>query len=177
MATITLPPETARELESLAEGLGLPAFDLLVVGDASGTVYHQPAGGACVAYDRRKSGVTAHAGALTCATNNLAELVPYVQALWHHDQDHGQAPATPVGVAIVSDSEVTVRCGARRYGRHANGCRWAAVEWFERHGYRLCWTHVRRNGNAWNAWANRVVVSMRVLLEGRQGALLGRPNP
>jgi ribonuclease HI len=169
MPTFTLPLETARELESLAQGLGLPAHDLLVVGDGSGTVYHQPAGWACVAYDRRKCQVTAHAGAVTGATNNFAELAPYVQALWHHHQDHGQAPPTPVEVAIVSDSEVTVRCGARQYGRHANGCLWAAVEWFERHGYRLSWTHVRRNSNEWNAWADRVAGSMRLLVEGRLG--------
>jgi hypothetical protein len=31
--------------------------------------------------------------------------------LWSHHQGHGSAPATPVEVAVVSDSELTVRCG------------------------------------------------------------------
>src|SRR5437588_12077519 len=122
MGPLTLPAEHVAELEALAAGLALPDFDLLLVGDGSGSVYHQPAGWACAAYDRLKHQITVHAGALTCGTNNFAELFPYVQALWHHHQDHGQAPEAPVAVALVSDSEVTVRCGTRQYSRNANGC-------------------------------------------------------
>jgi ribonuclease HI len=141
-------------LERLAGDLDLADFDLLLVGDGSGTVYDRPAGWACVAYDRRRRQAVIHAGSVTGGTNNFAELAPYIQALWHHDQEHGPAIVTPVRVQVVSDSELTVRCGAGRYARRANGCLWAAVEWFERHGYRLAWRHVRRNSNAWSAWTD-----------------------
>jgi ribonuclease HI len=173
MRPLTLRPETAGELETLAEELGLPDFDLLLVGDGSGSVYTQPAGWACAAYDPTKSQVTVHAGVVTCGTTNFAELVPYVQALWQHHQDHGQAPDTPVEVMIVSDSEVTVRCGNRQYARNANGCLWAAIEWFERHGYRLAWHHVRRGSNAWNVWADDIAGYVRGLLEAQLPALAG----
>lgn len=167
------PPDAAG-LEVLASDLCLPDFDLLLVGDGSGTSYDRPAGWACLAYDRRKAKVTVHAGGATCGTNNFAELAPYVQALWHHHQDHGQAPRAPVRVQVVSDSELTVRCGNGRYARRANGCLWAAVSWFEENGYRLAWRHVPRNSNPWNALADRVAGEMRTSLLGKLSA--GQPG-
>ena len=106
-----LPPENMALLDNLSTELNLAEHDLLLIGDGSGTVYDKPAGWGCLAYDRRKQQLTLHAGATTCGTNNFAELAPYIQALWHHHQDHEQEPPAPVRVQIVSDSELTVRCG------------------------------------------------------------------
>jgi ribonuclease HI len=111
MGPFALPPEAVGNLEGLAQRLSLPGHDLLLVGDGPGNAYTQPAGWACVTYDRLKGRAAAHAGAATCGTNNFAEPAPYAQALWFHHQGHGKAPATPVEVAVVSDSELTVRCG------------------------------------------------------------------
>ena len=107
------PENQAAALEELARQLALPDFDLLLVGDGSGTVYDRPAGWACVAYERCTGRVVLHAGAASGGTNNFAELVPYVQALWSYHQQHGQ-PAAPVRVQVVSDSELTVRCSPTR---------------------------------------------------------------
>jgi ribonuclease HI len=170
-----LPAEEVVNLAALAEDLKLPDFDLLLVGDGSGTVYDRPAGWACAAYDRRKAQAVAHAGGLTCGTNNFAELVPYVQALWFHHQDHEQSPQTPVAVTIVSDSELTVRCGNKQYARHANGSLWAAVDWFQNNGYELSWRHVRRNSNVWNTWADGSAGYFCGLMYKYRGALLGQP--
>jgi ribonuclease HI len=155
-ATLTLPRDSIAELESLATTLSLPPSDLLLIGDGSGTTYAQPGGWACVAYDRQTGKVRLHAGALSGATNNFAELAPYVQALWHHHQEHGQDPATPVRVQIVSDSELTVRCGQGQYARRANACLWAAIGWFEDNGYVLGWRHVPRNSNVWSSLCDHV---------------------
>ena len=176
MGPFTSPVEIMASLEALAEELHLPDHELLLVGDGSGTVYQQPAGWACVAYDRLKPQVVVHAGGLTCGTNNFAELAPYVQALWHHHQDHGQAPRVPVEVAIVSDSELTVRCGNRQYSRNANGCLWAAIDWFETRGYRLHWQHVRRASNSWNVWADQAAAYIRSVIVTNQGGLYGHPG-
>jgi ribonuclease HI len=156
-----LPPDAATSLQSLADALFLPDFDLLLVGDGSGTTYPEPAAWGCLAYDRRKDKVTLHAGTTSCGTTNLAELMPYVQALWHHHQDHGQAPTTPVQVVIVSDSELTVRCGNGRYQRKANASVWAALRWFEDNGYRITWRHVPRNSNAWSTLMDQVAGALR----------------
>jgi hypothetical protein len=114
-----------------------------------------------VAYDSRHGKAVLHVGALSVGTTNYAELAPYVQALWFHHQDHGLALARPVHVQIVSDSEVTVRCGSGLYARRANGCLWAALRWFEDNGYALRWRHVPRNSNTWSAWADELASGAR----------------
>jgi ribonuclease HI len=159
-----LPPSGIPELEGLSRRLGLADYDLLLIGDGSGTVYDQPAGWACLAYDTMKQQVRLHTGALSCSTNNAAELLPYLQALWFFHQDHGQAPPSPARVQVVSDSELTVRCGLGRYARRANACYWAALAWFEGHGYRLSWRHVPRNSNTWLAWMDAAAGHARLLL-------------
>jgi ribonuclease HI len=175
-------------MDMLATHLDLPDHDLLLVGDGSGTSYEKPVGWTCIAHDRRRPRVTVHVGTLSCGTNNVAELLPYVQALWHHSQDHAKAPATPVPVVIVSDSEVTVRCGNRQYARRANACIWAEIDAFEKLGYCLHWHHVARNSNPWHALADTIAGQARLLMEAwlanlgpvitdRAVALARTPNP
>lgn len=151
MLPITLPPNLIPELDALARSLNLPEFDLLLIGDGSGNTAHRTAGWGCLAYDRRKQEVILHAGATTCGTNNFAELMPFVQALWYHDATlqppHSPSPRVLSRTVIVSDSEVTVRCGTGMYTQKANGALWAAIRWFESQGYAIFWKHVPRNSN------------------------------
>jgi ribonuclease HI len=149
-------------LEGLATELLLPAFDLLLVGDGSGTTLVKPSGWYCVSYERSlgEGGVQEHFGGAGGGTNNYAELLPYCFALWAYHVSK-QVPtsvksASPVRVAVVSDSEVTVRCGNGEYERRANACLWAQVEWFERNGYDFRWVHVPRNSNPLNERADAV---------------------
>jgi len=160
-----LPLEAVGAMEALAATLDCNDFDLLLAGDGSGTTYSQPAGWACVAFDRVKAQVTLHAASQSCGTNNFAELAPFVQALWHHHQDSGPVVKPPLKVTIVSDSELTVRCGNRQYHRSANGCLWAGIAWFEQHGYELTWKHIRRNTNAWATWLDELAKIGRCLME------------
>lgn len=152
---LEIPSDDLEVMEEFAAEMGVDEdVDLLLVGDGSGGTHRSPAGWGCMAYDRDLETVTIHAGALTAATVNFAELVPYVHALWHHHQSHADREVVHRRVAIVSDSQVTVRCGNREYRRKANGCLWASIEWFERRGYELEWIHVRRNSNEWSEFAD-----------------------
>ncbi len=80
------------------------------------------------------------------------------------------SPAVPVRVQVVSDSELTVRCGNGRYGRKANGCLWAALAWFEANRYEIRWRHVARNSNAWSALADRLAGVARTSMGSVVGA-------
>lgn len=159
---VRLDKSERTALRALASQLELDDYDLLLVGDGSGGDYRGAAGWACVAYDRvLKTGVI-HAGAVTSATVNYAELFPYLHALWYHAQEHrgiGQRP--PWQVAVVSDSEVTVRCGNGEYGRHANVAWWRALEWYADNGYAIRWHHVRRLTNEWNRIADAIAGAAR----------------
>lgn len=170
---LVLSRGAANRLAALAETLDLPAFSLLLVGDGSGSVYSEPAGWCCTAYDAVRHRAYVHAGAVTGGTNNFAELMPYLQALYfHHTQEakdcaKGRVKEPGVHtVCVLSDSELTVRCGQRRYSREANGFLWEAIAWFERNGYCLTWHHIRRSSIEWNAFADAVADEARRRMAG-----------
>lgn len=158
---LLLPSEHIDSLENLVNDLGLPEFDLLLVGRGCGTVHTNSAGWSCVSYDARLQTVTLHAGATTGATCNFVELYPYVHALWSYQNDHPKEIGRVHRVSIISDSEVTVRCGNGQYRRRANGCLWAAIEYFERSGYVIDWRHVRHGSNDWNAFVHATAGAAR----------------
>lgn len=158
---------TIANLEQLITDLKLQDFDLLLIGDGSGMIATTPCGWCVTEYDRKTGQVHGHLGGANGGTNNYAELMPYVHALWAYHTRHGGNSLVPVfaRVLIVSDSEVTVRCGNKTYGRKANGALWSAIEWFENNGYEIRWHHVLRNSNAFSAFADRVAGATRKLID------------
>lgn len=86
----TLSQRMANLLATLAEEMGLSPMTLMLIGDGSGTVYSEHSGWCCVAYDAVRHVAQAHAGAMTCGTNNFAELMPYVQARYFHHSHEGK---------------------------------------------------------------------------------------
>lgn len=163
------------ELEALTSDLALSDYDLLLVGDGSGTINQKSCGWACVAWEKATQKVTVHNGVISCGTNNFAELFPYVQALWYYNQSHKDMlpPAKKFKVQIVSDSEVTVRCGNKQYTRKSNACLWAGIEWFENCGlYEINWTHVYRNTNKFSKKCDWLAGETRVSLDNLRRKLL-----
>lgn len=157
-------------VESVLSTLGVADFDVAMFGDGSGNFVNTPCGWCCTLYDRASGRVWEHFGGANGGTNNYAELIPYAHALWaYHTEmygNQGAVPVRPVRVLVVSDSEVTVRCGSGQYARRANGSLWAFMEWFERNGYVFRWHHVSRNTNLLNARADKVAGLVRKSLEG-----------
>lgn len=154
---------TGKQMADIATQLGLPKFDLLLIGDGAGTLYYKPCGWCCHAFFPQTDEVLEHRGGTSGGTNNFAELMPYVHALWHYEAAHASGLITDV--EIVSDSEVTVKCGNKEYTRRANASLWSAIEWFEKNGYRLHWNWVRRNSNPANHRADAVAVETRKAME------------
>jgi ribonuclease HI len=158
---LLLDKEARRSLRALVRELNIGGHDLLLVGDGSGEDYLKPAGWCCIAYDRLLKRAIVHAGMVTTGTNNFAELIPYWHALWFFSQEHKDERPRGYKVAIVSDSEITVRCGNKQYQRKANLSLWTAIEWFERQAYVFHWHHVRRLTNVWNKLADAVAGQIR----------------
>ncbi len=154
---------TPEIMEQLAELLGLPPFDILLVGDGSGSTIKDPCGWYAALY-AKKIGCVEFFGGSSSGTTNQAELAPYVHAMWSvHTRVVGQDGrlSRKVRVVIVSDSELTCRCGNRQYERRANGAFWAALDWFEGVGYCFHWHHVPRNSNPVSDKADAVAGSAR----------------
>lgn len=137
------------EMKVLAHDLRLNKFDLMIAGDGSGTVYTQPCGWAAILYIPEYEDIVELFGGANAGTNNFAELSPYLHALWYYHTM--KAIVSKPKVSVVSDSELTVRCGKRIYTRTANMHLWAGINWFEEHGYTIQWHHVPRNSNFCNA--------------------------
>jgi ribonuclease HI len=127
--------------------LGLPKADLYLFGDGSGTTIDKPCGCACLACRLGKYSIV-HEGGFSKGTNNFAELIPYIHALYYDEYLITQVDGRKV--EIVSDSELTVKQGNGEYYRNKNRPLWAAIESFSEMGYKLHWNHVSRN----NYWPN-----------------------
>lgn len=160
---------TPLQMEAVALSLGLRGFDLLVVADGSGMRLDQPCGWACYLWYPAVGKVWEHLGGTSGGTNNYAELAPFAYALWHWHYTHFAVGSLrqpqDVKVELVSDSELTVRCGNGLYHRNANLPLWASIDWFETHGYALHWTHVPRNSTLPNKEADRRGKEVRTVFE------------
>jgi len=158
---VTIGP---AEFNNLASSLSLPEHDVMLVGDGSGTRLGEACGWYVAYLDRRTGECSSCGGSGSTGTNNFAELAPYVQALWAIDA-RDKLAKKPVRVQIVTDSEVTARCGSGQYTRNANGCLWSAVDWFVRSGYLLNWNWVARNSNPISCLCDEESGRLRRLLQ------------
>lgn len=150
------------QLTAIAVKLGLGQFDLLLVADGSGTLATKPCGWCCIAYAPAVHEVVEHVGGTSGGTNNYAELSPFIHALWFHQNRNS---VSKFKIELVSDSQMTVRCGNRNYSRNSNQALWACIDWFEQQGHTLHWNWVPRNSNEVNLQADKRGRSVRLLLE------------
>lgn len=154
------------ELQKIAKEVGVGEFDLLLIGDGSGMTYDSPGGYFSWVYNKKTGEVSRVCGANSNSSNNFCELFPYIHALIVYDNssEHSRffSPRKQkLRVAVVSDSELTVKCAKKEYGRKANLPLWAAIDWFEENGFELKWFHTRRNTNPASSHADKIAGECR----------------
>jgi ribonuclease HI len=163
----TVETELPVELfNTLTAKLQLCPHDLLLIGDGSGTVVSKACGFACIAYDTKLKQYRIHSGSISHGTNNFAELMPYMHALWydHYLQDQNISFRTvhpKRNVEIVSDSELTVKQGNKIYTRSANSMLWTAIDSLVVAGYNIHWNHVLRNTNELSTLCDKLAGKLR----------------
>lgn len=155
-----------NKIQELINNLTLPDFDVLLVGDGSGTVYNKASGWACWRYLKSNDSLKLHCGAATVGSNNFAELLPYISVLWldMYEWRASGAP-TPRTAVIVTDSELTAKQGTGEYSRNANGILWAGIDYAQSAGYSIIWKHVKRNSNPFNTVCDRNAGKLRKEIE------------
>ena len=121
-----------------------PNYDLLLVGDGSGTVLDKPCGYSCYIYDPKTNDQRLVYGGSNYGTNNFAELMAYILAL---TEDTYHLPSYPRRVEILTDSEITCKGINREYSRSANKILWLFFEQFENMGYSIHANWMPRNQN------------------------------
>jgi hypothetical protein len=127
----------------------LPEYDLFLIGDGSGTTIGNPGGWCCLSF--ADFSWNFFAGYLNSSTNNFSELIPYIHALWAHENSHKDLKR--INTVII--------CGNGIYQRSANRVLWAGINYFEEIGYIFNWIWVPRNSNELSALADKVAGGLR----------------
>ena len=120
------------------------------IGDGSGTTKDKPCGYSVNVYDEHGLLLTNIKNGTSNGTNNFAELLPYVNAIWWLHSEIIKNKKTYI--KIISDSEVTVKTGNREY--NVQGANPNCVLWFGLNDYceifnvEITWEWKPRNSDA-----------------------------
>jgi len=143
-------------VDALLQHLQVPAWDILLVGDGSGSTWEGACGWSCVLVDRQTRGRKLFFGGMNVGSNYLAEAMPYLHALlWYH-QASGKGRIHKFGlqrVAIVTDS-ASFTNGLISTNPEALPMFWGA------------WNEMKRMGYVIEPrWLRRSTISMNVLVD------------
>lgn len=149
-------------------------WDVVVVGDGSGTGYNAACGWAGVLIDRHLKLRKGLHGGMNSGTSYLAELLPYLQALAWYAEGPGRAvlsdkmrrdPHARVVVHVVTDSEIVARQGSGRASRRKGRFYWAMIEALEQEGFVIHWHWKGRNLLAVNRLCDHIAGLSRKAME------------
>ncbi len=128
----------------------------MLVGDGSGSLYYKSSGWACIYYDYHDQKLEKLQGGCSVGTNNYAELQPFVNGLYYdYCLNNKNFCEKTKKVTIISDSELTIRCGNGEYQRKENLFLWNSISFFET-VYDIQWKHVPRNSNPLNKLCDEI---------------------
>ena len=149
-------------INKLNNDLDLPEYDVLLIGDGSGTVSTKCSAWGCFRFLLETEKLDYYFGGSNLGTNNFAELIPYLNVLW---LDHYEGHDIPRRVQIISDSELTVKCATGEYARNYNLPIWNIVDYFKKLGYDIKWKHIARNSNQLHALCDKYAGQLRKEME------------
>lgn len=141
--------------DEVLRNLGVPpeAWDVLIVGDGSGTGWNASCGWTGILVDRELRLRKDLHGAMNAGTSYLAELMPYVQALGWYVEGPGRArlldklskeAGARVNIHVITDSEIVAKQGAGRASRRKGRPYWAMIEALETFGLNIFWHWQKR---------------------------------
>lgn len=162
-------PKTAR-LYSLLNELNIKSWDVLLVGDGSGSGWDIGIGWSCIIIDKHtKARKLIHGGGST-GTVNIAELMAYVHAMLWYSSHIGKEvrknyPKKFIDVHVITDSRVVANQGnkvaERKLDGLANRALWASISDIARQGYKFHWHWVERLTSELNWAADQMAGSAR----------------
>lgn len=177
-------------IDRMARGWGIdPGWDAIIVGDGSGGGWHLPTGWAGVLVDRAERGRVRFYGGMSSGTINIAELMPYVQAMrWYSAHRRRRADAGKAGAALCRVHVVTDHLAIAQEGTAlvrgeklvrdlgANRPDWAALMAFEWEGFCFAFHWIERATAALNVWSDeQAKICFRAMKEMPAPSLDGVP--
>jgi ribonuclease HI len=165
---------TVPGLQELLDEHEIRDWDVLLVGDGSGSQWEHGCGWACVLVQKITLTPKVFYGGASAGTNYVAELEAYFRPLLWYSEGPGQdllkrrlrdSPASPLGqVHIITDSQLLVRQANGQAKRDKNRPLWAVLDCIASRGYQFHWHWMRREDTALNRWADRQSRLMRTTL-------------
>jgi len=155
-------PLITASLSEVLRSLGITptAWDVLIVGDGSGSGWGTACGWAAVLEERCSGLRKFFHGSVNAGTNYLAELFPYLHAMcWYvagpgkkfqTDLINKQVRVRPINVHIVTDAEILVKQGNGDCGRKSGRAFWAALDAYKDEGYQFFWHWMARDRTGLN---------------------------
>jgi ribonuclease HI len=168
----------AELLQAVLDRVRIREWDLLLIGDGSGSGWDGAAGWASTLINRWTRDRFVFFGGANVGSVNFAEMMPYFQALiWYHNHA-GKDEVKKRGllnVHVITDSAVTVNHGAKaaqpgqELPKVPQRALWAGMRELGHMGYCLHWHWAERSTNSLNFLADLIAALAR-----RQILLLGQ---
>lgn len=162
----------AELLQAVLDRTGITTWDILVVGDGSGSTWDRACGWASVLVDRESRGRRAFYGAMNLGSVNFAESMPYLQALNWYDANVGKARLKQqdhINVHIITDSQVVAQWGVSAQNQPHPPRKhlpvWAGMRAYYELGYRCTWHWAPRMTTQFNWLADCIAGLSRRGLE------------
>jgi ribonuclease HI len=158
----------------MLDRLGIEKWDLVLIGDGSGSQWKMPCGWATVAIERRHRTRKVFYGAVNHGTVNFAEMMAYVQPLTWYLQKQQKARKKAAGRArrmdrrihIITDSAYCANRGeSRDLSCPVHRILWGTFELIRRQGLHLEWHWEKRNRVELNTYADRLSKVARCLIQ------------
>lgn len=149
-------------------------WDVIMLGDGSGSRYGQPGGWACLIYDKLTATYKTIYGSVSDTTVNMMELTPYLYStIWYHNKIGKDRRDTlrksghdfvPIIIYMISDCEILVKQGCYEAERKTNKAMWEPFREFERQGYEFRWYFVPRDVLEANKVCDLLSKKLRLLI-------------
>lgn len=169
----------AQTVSDIISHLGILHWDLLFIGDGSGSAWSGACGWAGVLVDKLTREYSLYSGAMNAGSITLAELMPYFHAMtWYHanvGRHRMKTRANVLYVHIVTDSKVITEhgrdaCDLSKPLPKVQQALWAAFREFTKLGYNFSFHWQERSTSLMNQCCDLVAsLARRSLLNTGQG--------
>jgi ribonuclease HI len=151
----------ANKLTELLSQLKIDNWDMLLIGDGSGSNWEWECGWGCISIEKEGLEFRKWYGAFSKGTVNVAEMMAYVHPLcWYLERElkiRKEQKITRVRhVHIITDSAYVAEGGKNKSANLANSPLWSVFRSLEAHGIKLEKHWIPRNSCSWNALADQL---------------------
>lgn len=172
-------PEDFDGVEKILQRLNVAQWDIVLVGDGSGSSWGKGIGWACVSFEHLTKKRRVWFGGANDGTVNMSEIMAYLQPLTYFSAQEAEkrkerGTTRAYNVHIVTDSQYCRDTGKLRSALVAkNAGLWACFNVFARHGFVLHWHWMKRESTGLNVLCDSLSRAGRLALKAQADTVAG----